>query len=171
MDKRIANRYLTARRAGVCLDGPLPHFQQMLQAVIYLCQACDLPLRYRFRPTPDGPVSQQLKIDHAQYLENPRAYIDGTSGRDLFRGYAKMVDPVRDLKAMSPFAGQMQTAADIHFTSAEARVPYSKAAQRVLARRPDVKHLMDPLLAAMDHCDIRPRWERKLSISPSGATP
>ena len=39
MDKRIANLYLAARRAGVCIDEPLPHFHQMLQAVICLCQA------------------------------------------------------------------------------------------------------------------------------------
>lgn len=173
MDKRIANLYLTARRAGVCMDEPLPHFHQMLQAVICLCQACDLPLHYRFRPGASAPVSQQLRVDHVAYLENPSLYIEGTKGRDLFHAYAVMVDPVRYLKEMTPQGTQMltwmQTAAAIHCTSAERRLPYFKAVQRVMAEQPQNQQLIEPVLAAMERCDIRPRWERKLSIPQTEA--
>ena len=36
MDKRIANLYLTARRAGVCIDATNDS-RPMLQAVVFLC--------------------------------------------------------------------------------------------------------------------------------------
>ena len=80
MDKRIANLYLTARRAGVCLDGPTPDSRPMLQAVVYLCQALGRPLQYRFLPSPIGPLSDQLSIDHAAYCENPQRHRDETAG-------------------------------------------------------------------------------------------
>ena len=82
MDKRIANLYLTARRAGVCIDATNDS-RPMLQAVVFLRQALGRPLQYRRLPTPIGPVSQQLRIDHAAHLENPKLYADLTAGRDL----------------------------------------------------------------------------------------
>ena len=184
MNNRIANLYLTARRAGVCMDEALPHFHDMLQSVIHLCQACELPLHYRFRPTPHAPVSQQLKVDHATYLENPGLYTTATSGRDLFRGYSRMVDPVRDLKAMAPRADQvlqwMQAASAIHFTSNEYSSTYERAADRLLHAPTGILHtdseddrdelmeqLVEPLLAAMERCGIMPRWKRPLALDYS----
>ena len=54
MDKRIA---------GVSIDGPPPDSRPTLQPVVYLCQALGLPLKYRFLPTPIGPLSNQLSVD------------------------------------------------------------------------------------------------------------
>ena len=84
-----------------------------------------------------------------------------------------MVDPVRDLKEMTSQGAQiltwMQTAPAIHCTSAERRLPYSEAVQRVMAEQPQNQHLIEPVLTAMERCDIRPRWERKLSIPQTEA--
>ena len=88
MDKRIANLYLTARRAGVCIDATNDS-RPMLQAVVFLCQALGRPLQYRCLPTPIGPVSQQLRIDHAAHLENPKLYAVLTAGRDLLEPYLR----------------------------------------------------------------------------------
>ena len=144
MDKRIANLYLTARRAGVCIDAPIHDSQPMLQAVVYLCQALGRPLQYRCRPTPIGPVSQQLSIDHASYLENPKLYAFLTAGRDLLAPYLKAMDQVRKLKSLTPVAGTalpwMPTAAHIHMTSQERRVSYAAAAAETLAKRSPKSH-------------------------------
>ena len=132
MDKRIANLYFTARRAGVCIDAPIHDSQPMLQAVVFLCQAAGRPLQYRCLPTPIGPVSQQLRIDHAAHLENPKLYAFLTAGRDLLEPYLKAIDQVRKLKSLTPVAGAalpwMPTAAHIHMTSQERRVSYAASA-------------------------------------------
>ena len=60
---RVANPYLVTRRAGVDIAEGLQHFDDMAHAVVQLCQAAGLPLHYRFRLTPHGPVSQQLNTD------------------------------------------------------------------------------------------------------------
>ena len=102
MDKRIAKLYLTARSAGVSIDGPPPDSTPMLQAVVYLCQAVGLPLQYRFRPTPIGPLSNQLSVDHAAYCENPQLHHHETAGMVLRPPYGAIVDQVRKLKSLVP---------------------------------------------------------------------
>ena len=71
-DRRIAKLPLTARRANVSIDAALPHFDAALQAVAFLSQAAGLPLHYRFRPSPNGPVSQELRRDLAAFREQPQ---------------------------------------------------------------------------------------------------
>ena len=161
MDKRIANLYLTARRAGVCIDAT-NDCRPMLQAVVFLCQALGRPLQYRCLPTPIGPVSQQLRIDHAAHLENPKLYAFLTAGRDLLAPYLKAIDQVRKLQSLTPVAGAalpwMPTAAHIHMTSQERRVSYAAAAETLAKTKPAVARLMVPILYVMDNCGLMPQW-------------
>ena len=161
MDKRIANLYMTARYAGVHLDEPFTHPQPMLQPVVYLCQAVGLPLGYRFRPTTIGPLSNQLSIDHASYLENPQLHINETDGLVLMPTYRAIIDQVRKLKSLVPAAGDqlpwLQTAAHIHMTSQKRGVSYATAAQTLAKTNPTVARLMAPVLYVMDNCGFNPR--------------
>ena len=160
MDKRIANLYLTARSAGVSLEGPPPDSTPMLQAVVYLCQAVGLPLHYRFRPTPIGPLSNQLSVDHAAYCENPQLHHHETAGMVLRPPYGAIVDQVRKLKSLVPDDGDplpwTQTAAHIHMTSQTHRIGYTDAAQMLAKTKPEVAHLMAPILDVMDNCGFKP---------------
>ncbi len=160
MDKRIANLYFTARRAGVCLDGPTPDSRPMLQAVVYLCQALGRPLQYRFLPSPIGPLSDQLSINHAAYCENPQRRRDETAGMALRPPYGAIVDQVRKLKSLVPAAGDAlpwtQTAAHIHMTSQTRGIGYADAAQTLAKTKPAVAHLMVPVLYVMDNCGFKP---------------
>ena len=169
-DTRIANLYLVARRAGVCIDEALPHFDAMLQPVVYLSQAVGLPLHYRFRPSPDGPVSQDLRRDLETYREWSDHYAAIAKGHDLFPGYSRYVDQVRQLKSRTPHAGEalawMQTAAIIHHTSDTDRVPYSSVAHSMERRYPTLAHLAYPALDAMAVCGFMPRWEQPLLPTP-----
>ena len=165
-DTRIANLFLVARRAGVSIDDALPHFDAMLQPVIFLSQAAGLPLHYRFRPSPDGPVSQDLRRDLAQYREHPDHYVAITNGRDLFAGYSRYIDQVNRLKSMTPKASEvldwMRTAAIIHHTSDTLKVNYPQAAFNTSLQYPDLAHLTEPDRKAMADCGFMPRWERPL---------
>ena len=169
MDKRIANLYLTAQRAGVCLDGPPPDSQPMLQAVVYLCQALGLPLQYRFLPTPIGPLSDQLSIDQAAYCENPQRHRDETAGMVLRPTYGAIVDQVRKLKSMVPNSGDalpwMQTAAHIHMTSQTRGIGYADAAQTLAKTNTAVALLMVPVLYVMDNCGFKPQPDNRTTIT------
>lgn len=153
MDKRIANLYHTARSAGVCLDGPPPDSTPMLQAV-------GLPLQYRFRPTPIGPLSNQLSVDHAAYCENPQLHHHETAGMVLRPPYGAIVDQVRKLKSLVPDDGDplpwTQTAAHVHMTSQTRGIGYTDAAQMLAKTKPEVAHLMAPILDVMDNCGFKP---------------
>ena len=160
MDKRIANLYLTARSAGVSIDGPPPDSTPMRQAVVYLCQALGLPLKYRFLPTPIGPLSNQLSVDHAAYCENPQLHHHETAGMVLRPPYGAIVDQVRKLKSLVPDDGDplpwTQTAAHIHMTSQTHGIGYTDAAQMLAKTKPEVAHLMAPILDVMDNCGFKP---------------
>ena len=175
MDKRIASGYLTARCAGVCLDEPLTHSPPDAGG-----RRLPLPGRRPAAPLPlpqhpTGPVSQQLRIDHASCLANPKLYADVTAGRDLFEPYLKAIDQVRKLKSLTPVAGAalpwMLTAAHIHMTSQERGVSYA-AAETLAKTRPEAAHLMVPIRHVMDNTglcrrappdadDLRPRPVRQ----------
>ena len=168
------------------IDDALPHCDAMLHPVVYLCQTIDLPLHFRFRPSPDGPVSQDLRRDLAEYRERPDHYAKLTNGRDLFPGYSRYVDQVRTLKSRTPRAAEilpwMRTAAIIHHTSDTDRVPYAAVANDMKRRHPELAHLTYPALDAMAVCGFMPRCERPhgphladvfatLAITTMGAVP
>ena len=136
----------------------------MLHLVVFLSQAAGLPLHYRFRPSPDGPVSQDLRRDLAQYREHPDHYVAITKGRDLFASYSRYVDQVNRLKSMTPKAAEvlawMRTAAIIHHTSDTLKVNYPQAAFNTSLQYPDLAHLTEPARKAMGGCGFMPHWER-----------
>ena len=74
--------------------------------------------------------------------------------------YGAIVDQVRKLKSRVPDDVDplpwTQTAAHIHMTSQTHGIGYTDAAQTLAKTKPEVAHLMAPVLGVMDNCGFKP---------------
>ena len=82
-DTRIANLLLVARRAAVSIDDDQPHFDDVLHPVVSSPSRPACRFTTASGPSPNGPVSQELRRDLVTYREQPDHYLAVTLGRGL----------------------------------------------------------------------------------------